>query len=446
MSARRATAGLTLLLAAAVALAAPLSAQASPIKHVVIVYQENHSFDNVFGRFCVQTGRCNGSLYGKRPGHPQVPLKRATDFVPPVGHTPNEQVRAINGGRMDGWDTIYGCDKQYGYACMTQFWPGQIPNLTNLARRFVIADHTFQMDTIPSWGAHIELVAADLDGFTGINPMPGLVEHARGWGCDSNKDATWQAAPSSTPIAVPSCIPDFSLDPVEYPYGGAYRATPVEHVPTIMDELDAAGLSWKLYSTSTTKNGYSWAICPTFAGCLYTAQHDNSVPRSQVLGDAKRGDLPAFSVVLPDGTVSQHNKYSMAAGDNWIGRVVSAIENGPDWGSTAIFITYDDCGCFYDHVRPPAGLGFRVPTVIVSPYAKPSYTDSRRAEIPSFLSFTEHTFGLPALSTEDAAAYDFSKAFDFEQTPVGPARMTRGAIPRSERDRIKRAYHRDGAT
>ena len=126
--------------------------------------------------------------------------------------------------------------------------------------------------------------------------------------------------------------------------------------------------------------------------------------------------------------------------------MVSAIENGPDWASTAIFVTYDDCGCFYDHVRPPTGLGFRVPTVIVSPYAKRSYTDSRRAEIPSFLSFTEHTFNLPALSTEDAAAYDFSKAFDFHQTPLGPAPMTRSTIPKSERDRIRRAYHPDGAT
>src|SRR5439155_1658622 len=91
---------------------------------------------------------------------------------------------------------------------------------------------------------------------------------------------------------------------------------------------------------------------------------------SQVIDDATNGTLPTVSIVTPTNSKSQHNFYSMKMGDNWIGQVVQAIENGPQWSSTAIFITYDDCGCFYDHVAPPAGLGIRVPMVIVSPYAK----------------------------------------------------------------------------
>ena len=85
----------------------------------------------------------------------------------------------------------------------------------------------------------------------------------------------------------------------------------------------------------------------------------------------------------------------MAQGDNWIGSIVNAIEQGPQWTSTAIFITWDDCGCFYDHVPPPPGLGIRVPMLLVSPYAKAGYTDSAAASFASILAYTEHAFTLP---------------------------------------------------
>jgi phospholipase C len=413
------------------------TARATPIKHVVIVYQENHSFDNVLGRLCAYRDHCDGSRYAKLPDGSTVPLTRATDIVPTVNHEPDAQSTAIDGGKMDGFTKLRGCTQDFDYRCLTQFRPTQIPNLATLARRFVISDRTFQMDSIPSWGAHLELVAATLDGFTGFNPPNGV----SGWGCDAQKDAPWQASPGAPVQPEPSCIPDYNLDPVQFPYGGAYRATPVSPARTIMDELDQVGLSWKLYSTSRGSDGYSWAICPTFAECRYTAQHRNAVPRSQVVTDAQNGALPKFSLVLPNGTVSQHNTHSMLDGDNWIGQVVSSVENGPDWSSTAIFITYDDCGCFYDHVAPPKGLGIRTPMVIVSPYAKPHYTDSTPASVASLLAFTEHNFGLPALSERDQTAYDYSNAFNFAQPPTPPATMTRTPLSRSEQQRLKAIPH-----
>ena len=113
-----------------------------------------------------------------------------------------------------------------------------------------------------------------------------------------------------------------------------------------------------------------------------------------ILTDAAAGALPAFSIVTPTGPQSQHNGNSMIAGDNWIGQVVSAITSGPQWASTAVFITYDDCGCFYDHVPPPEpGMGIRVPMVIVSPYARRGFTDSNVATYASLLAFAEgHTW------------------------------------------------------
>jgi phospholipase C len=219
---------------------------------------------------------------------------------------------------------------------------------------------------------------------------------------------------------------------------GAYRKTPVPYVPTIMDRLDGAGLTWRFYTgngTTGTHSGYIWAICPTFAECLNSSQADNMHPEDQVLQDAAAGNLPNFSIVLPNsatGQTSQHNGTSMAIGDNYIGQVVSAIENGPDWDSTAIFITYDDCGCFYDHVPPPSGDGIRVPMVIVSPFAKPGFTDSNVATFASMLAFTEHNFGLSPLTSADGSAYDYSDAFNFSQAPRGGVRMVHGKVPQWE--------------
>jgi phospholipase C len=200
-----------------------------------------------------------------------------------------------------------------------------------------------------------------------------------------------------------------------------------------MDRLDAASLPWKLYVDLPGSGGnYGWAMCPTFAGCLYTSQAQNMVSVSSFLGDARGGTLPAFSVVTPTQARSQHNGDSMAVGDNWIGAAVQAIEQGPAWKSTVIFIAYDDCGCFYDHVAPPQGLGIRVPMVIVSPYARAGFTDSTAASFASVLAFTEHTFALAALSSADADAYDYSKAFDYAQAPRRGIPATVTQIPRSE--------------
>jgi phospholipase C len=409
----------------------------SPIRHVVIIYQENHSFDNVFGRLCARTGACDGVTEGTLPDGSTIRLRRSPDIVPKVAHDTHGQNRAIDGGRMDGFATIRGCRPKVNpsrlrYGCFTQFTRDQIPNLWKLARSFTISDRTFQLDSVPTYGAHIELVSTTLDGFTGDRPRDSPHQAAPGWGCDSHRDAPWQATPSAAITWQPACIPWYGLDRDRYPYGGAYRPTRVEPTPTIMDRLGRAHLSWKLYAGGPG-HGYLWAICPNYAKCLYTDRRRNQVHRRDILNDAEAGRLPNFSVVLPSVKVSQHNEKSMKAGDNWIGNVVGSIEKGPDWLSTAIFILYDDCGCFYDHVPPPQGLGIRTPMAIVSPWARQGYVDSNRASIASMLAFTEHTFGLQPLSGRDAAAYDYSQSFDFGQKPLGPVQMTHSKLSPHQR-------------
>jgi phospholipase C len=411
----------------------------SPIQHVVVIYQENHSFDNVLGRFCVQSGRCDGAVQGTLHDGTVIPLSTASDLVPLVDHAHKAQRTAIDGGRMDGFDLIDGCDQQTGYACYSQFDPGQIPNLSALARAFVVSDATFETTTAASWESHIALVASTTDGFYGANPVLSKTGHRNGpgWGCDSFKDSLWKAGPGAKVRFVPSCIPD--------PAGrGPYRASPVAWVPTIMDRLDAAGLSWKLYAGMGPDggrgwpSGYYWQVCATFYECQEGSQADNWVANTQILSDAAGGTLPALSLVTPEDPLSQHNGKSMLAGDDWIGRVVGALENGPEWSSTAIFVVYDDCGCFYDHAAPPKGKGIRVPMVIVSPYARPVFTDSTPASMDSVLAFVEHTFGLPPLSKGDAKAYDYRDAFNFSEQPLPRVRMVHSPVPSWERSWIAR--------
>jgi phospholipase C len=134
----------------------------------------------------------------------------------------------------------------------------------------------------------------------------------------------------------------------------------------------------------------------------------------------------------------------MVRGDNYIGNLVSAVERSPAYASTAIFITYDDCGCFYDHVTPPAGLGLRDPMVIISPWVKSGYTDSTVAVQPySMLAFVQHTFGLKPLTMKVNRAYDYAHAFDFQQHPIAPVSMGHTTIPARERARLARLAEED---
>ena len=448
------------LLALPAAGGTPAAAQASPIKHVVVIYAENHSFDSVLGFWCDQNpGRCpDGGMPSSvtlSDGTVVTP-HQAPDRVPNVNHDVAAQVAAMNitaaGPQMNGWQDIPatktgagGCSAATGYRCISGYQPARIPNLTTLAGDFAISDDTFSMADSPSWGGHIYAVASTLDGFTGNNPGPASA--GPGWGCDSGKTTGWINPATGKMRVVPSCIPDPSLPKAQYPYGGAFRATPVKNVPTIMDRLDAAGLPWRIYGatkamadqTATGSGGYIWSICPTFAGCLDTSQDQNLASSANFQDDALNGNLPAFSVVTPGGpsyTDSCHNLFSMTACDNWIGSLVQSVEDGPDWTSTAVFITFDDFGGFYDQVPPPANLnpdgqqaGPRVPLIIVSPYARPGYTDTTPDTFAGILAYTEHTFGLAPLAKNDAAAYDFSGAFNYAQAPRKPVQMVSRPLP-----------------
>src|SRR5262249_30323272 len=152
--------------------------------------QENHSFDNVFGAWCVQNNRCNGATSAQvfnGSTTTTLQLLPAADLVPVVDHGDHSQIVAMDGGKMDRFQSLNGCHKAQGNACYQQFQPAQIPNLISLAQNFAVSDATFEASPMPSWGSHLDLVTGTLDGFTGDNPTNSTTGATAkiGWGCDS---------------------------------------------------------------------------------------------------------------------------------------------------------------------------------------------------------------------------------------------------------------------
>ena len=434
-----------------------------PIHHIIVLYLENHSFDSLLGYWCDNhPRRCprggmpssvrlsNGAVV--KPSH-------SPDIVPIIAHDVDSQLAAMNirhgVPRMNGWqNTAQGeCAAANGYQCISGYLPRQEPNLSMLAKKFAISDATFSLADSPSWGGHLNIVTSNLDGFIGDIPTRPFGGPGSGWGCDGATTTTWSATLGGRLRDVPSCIPDPSLKykGAPLPNGGAFERTPVPYEPTIMDELKAAGLSWKFYGAScadeeTAPNGlqtckrglggYIWSPCAAIAECLYQ-QSNRIAPLHRFMTNAEAGKLPAFSVITPSGSHvgdSEHNGFSITAGDDWIGKIAATLMNGPEWGSTVLFITWDDCGCFYDHARPginPDGTrqGPRVPLVIISPYVKRGYTDSTSTTFAGILAYTEHTFRLAPLGPNDAWTYGFQHAFNYSQVPLGPVPMVHRRVP-----------------
>jgi phospholipase C len=411
----------------------------------VVLNQENHSFDNELGYWCnANPGRCTGMLAAVTLSDGTTVAPSTTpDIVPNEDHSISGQTAAIDGGKMDGWQKISGCGATTGYSCVSGYQPAAVPNLTALANTYAIENSAFTMANAPSWGGHLDEVAATTDGFAGNNPhqLAGTTSVGPGWGCDAtHMVAQMLPVNGKTVPDQPSCVPDFALS---QPNGGAWEPTLAQHVPTIMDEMDTAGISWKIYAQpsalGTKQGGYIWSTCPSFADCLYTSQNTRLVDSGQYFTDAANGTLPAVSFIMPAGdgnqANSQHNSQSNAAGDNWIGKIASAALTGPEAASTVLIVTYDDCGCFYDSVPPPLApdgrqMGPRVPFIVAGAFVKPGFTDSTpTSNTGSILAFIESVFGLPALGVNDAGAYNLSGMFNFTQAAQQLPRMTTQQLP-----------------
>jgi phospholipase C len=366
------------------------------IQHVVFIIKENRSFDTYFGTFPGADGATTGTT--------------STGQVITLGHTPDKTPRdichtwdcahqAVDGGKMDKFNLIGGCNVNGDYLCYTQLTENDLPNYFTYAGNFVLADRMFSSLEGPSFPNHLYTVAAQSGG--AIDVPSNALNTKEYWGCDADDTVTVPVMDSSGHISQQFPCFDFQ---------------------TLADSLQNAGVTWKYYAPGEGQSGYIWSTLDAIKHIRYTSLWtDHVVPDTQFASDAKAGQLPAVSWLVTSSEQSEHPPNSTCAGENWTVAQINAVMQGSDWGSTAIFLTWDDFGGFYDHVAPPDldqfGLGPRVPLLIISPYAKKAYISHTPYEFSSFLKFVEELFGLSSLTGRDRMANDMTDSFDFSQQP-----------------------------
>jgi phospholipase C len=211
------------------------------------------------------------------------------------------------------------------------------------------------------------------------------------------------------------------------------KLVPQQTNPTIGDRLNDAHLTWAWYSggwdeacAGTPDKSFQFHHQPFAYYANYAdgtkGRADHLLDESAFIAAAQNGNLPAVSFVKPLGNENEHPGYSnVSSGEHHAVDLINAIRNGPQWKDTAIFVTYDENGGFWDHVPPPVvdgwGPGTRVPAIVISPYARKHFVDHTVYDTTSILAFIEHRWNLPPLSSRDANAADLTKAFDFTQSP-----------------------------
>ena len=367
------------------------------VQHVVFIIKENRTYDNYFGRFSGGDGATSGAISTGQT----VSLGRGSDHSPnDIDHSFKDAMLGMDGGKMDKFDLIPGGNKGGNLLAYTQFYESDLPNYFAYARHFVLGDRMFSSLGGPSFPNHLYTVAAQSGGAINVPTK------SRGyWGCDADDETRVDVMDDKG--AITSQYPCFDFQ-------------------TLVDKLQGAGVSWKYYSPQPGQGGYRWNALDAIRHIRLTpmwAEHIASL--EQFIADATAGTLPAVSWLVPYDEVSEHPDYgSVCLGEGWTVRQINSVMQGPDWPSTAIFLTWDDFGGFYDHVAPPSidkfGLGPRVPLLIISPFARRGYISHTLYEFSSFLKFVETRFHLPALTDRDKLANDMLDAFDFGQKPLEP--------------------------
>jgi phospholipase C len=379
------------------------------IQHVIVIMQENRSFDNYFGTFPGADGipMSNGvpTVCNEDPVHHRCvkPYPDHYDVSQGGPHATRSAVEDANGGKMDGFVATVA----KVHANCTQFavpdcsegptntndvmgyrTGSDIPNYWTYARDFVLQDHMFQPKASWSLPAHLFMVSEWSADCKTHNPKT----------CTNAFDHPGPNPQNGNPTKVQPG----SASPI-------YAWTDLTYL------LHKHGVSWGYYVTAGTEPDCEnpaqlscapvrqnrrtpgiWNPLPYFD----TVQHDRQVGNvrsvSKFYASAKAGTLPAVSWVVPSGDVSEHPPATTSAGQSYVTSLINAVMTGPDWNSSAIFLAWDDWGGLYDHVRPPKvdinGYGLRVPGIVISPYAKTGYIDHQTLSFDAYTKFIEDDF------------------------------------------------------
>ena len=407
---------------------------AAVFQHIVVIFQENRTPDNLFQDSVLMARGADIASSGLNSTGQTIPLSPidlGTAGSAPqnydLSHANAAFVSMYDGGKMDGANLIpcspaSNCppnahpNPQYMYVKQSDVQP-----YFALAEQYTFGDRMFQTNEGPSFPAHQFIIsgtsapAATSNLFAAENPIQSPA------GC---------IAPLTNRVTMIDPTGSETNSPPQYPC--------FDH-PTLTDLLSSQGVTWRYYAPSA---GSIWTgpdaiehICQqqsvngtlTCTGAEWT--NNVIIPQTQVLMDIANGQLAQVSWIIPNGLSSDHAASNDGTGPSWVASIVNAIGNSPYWANTAIIITWDDWGGWYDHVAPKVindGVswgsgyvyGFRVPLIVVSPYAKAAYISHTTHDFGSILKFIETTFDLPSLHYADDPADDLSDCFSLTHSPV----------------------------
>jgi phospholipase C len=387
----------------------PESGSRSPIQHVVLIVQENRTFNNLFATFPGATGTTLGQerVNGKTKS---IRLKEAalTDKTD-INHSYPSFLKAYDGGNMDSFNLVRfpRNNKTEGKAPYQYVNPADIAPYWTLAETYSLANAMFTTQGSESFPAHQDLIR----GGTEIDPTDSLIDNLpytnQAWGCDSPPGS--KTSIITTKLKLRNGAGPFPCTS-DFPSSG-------DNYQTLRDLMDGQSppVSWKYYAPALGDAGGIWSAFDVIYPVRYGPEWTTNVisPETTILTDISNGDLAAMNWVVPDSANSDHPGDGTDGGPSWVASIVNAIGESSYWNSTAIIVVWDDWGGFYDSVAPPlprdnqGGPGFRVPMLVVSPYStetsssQPGYVSNVTYEFGSIVRFIEDTFDLGRLGTTD---------------------------------------------
>ncbi len=405
--------------------AAPALQGIQKIQHVIIIMQENRSFDSYFG---VYPGADGIPMKGGVPAvcvpdpltHQCVaPFVDHKDQNPGAPHKAADSVTDVDGGKMDGFIAAAEAGRcAPGHQCVADQVMGyhvqsDIPNYWAYAKNFVLDEHMFESVASWSFTSHLALVSA------------------------------W-AAKCPNPQNPMSCQSDLMPRDRTANVPEPFAWTDLTYL------LHAHHISWGYYldhgAQSTTNPGgvpKLWDVMPGFTDVSQDNQSGNVQPLTSFMSQAQAGTLPAVSWIVPDQQDSEHPSALVSTGQAYVTRIVNAVMQSSNWSSSAIFLVWDDWGGFYDHVVPPVadtlGYGIRVPALVVSPYARPGYIDPQTLSFDAYLKFIEDDFlggqrldpatdgrpdSRPGVRENLSMLGSLQQDFNFSQSPRPPLILT----------------------
>lgn len=421
------------------------------LNHVVVIVLENWSFDSLYAEFAGAEGLGGGMKAPQQvdlaTGQPYATLPETESHIP--ANLPNapfaldpylgvadrtsidlttkfyQEQQQIHGGKMDSFVAVSAAKG----LTMGYFHTADLP-LAAEAHNQTLCDHFFHGVFGGSFPNHVMMISAAVATFPNApDPLKAVLD-ANGTPVKNAMTGALQDGPVTPDGYVVGTL--FSVNSPHPASAPVNQLVPSQTLPTIGDSLSAKGVDWAWYA-----GGWNDALAgmPDAGGELFQYHHqpfvyfanyaDGTPGRAAHLKDeadfvaaAKGGTLPAVSFVKPAGVDNEHPNYAdVLTGELHAMDLVNAVRGGPNWQDTAIIVTYDENGGFWDHVPPPSvdrwGPGTRVPTIVISPFAKHGYVDSTVYDTTSIAALIEHRYNLAPLGARDAAAADLTNAFDF---------------------------------